>query len=148
MFRNAGPVGDTMPSLFRSLSPSTCGEFSDAWPLMQNPICGDNISFCDSYPELTGEDIRSLSPEDESSSSLDSNCGQGLVGGAFSVQAPSENFTETADLSRRSSSLTEPVLTQDARAVRSRLDPTSGNVINLTAQTCPQVRRCLTSEWT
>ncbi|XP_015447878.1 tumor necrosis factor receptor superfamily member 19 [Pteropus alecto] len=136
--RNAGPMGDTMPALFRSLSPSTCGEFSDAWPLMQNPICGDSISFCDSYPELTGEDIRSLSPEDESSSSLGSNRGQGSVGGAFSIQAPSENFTETADLSRRRSSLTEPVLTQDTRAVSSRQDQTSGDVINLTAQMCPQ----------
>lgn len=140
MFRNAGAVGDTMPALFRSLSPSTCGEFSDAWPLMQNPICGDNVSFCDSYPELTGEDIHSLGPEDESSSSLDSNRGQGSVSGAFSIQAPSENLTETVDLSRRSSSLTEPVLTQDTRAGRSWLDQTGGDVINLTAQTCPQVR--------
>lgn len=148
MFRNAGPVGDTMPALFRSLSPSTCGEFSDAWPLMQNPICGDNISFCDSYPELTGEDIRSLGPEDGSSSSLDSNRGQGSVGGAFSIQAPSENFTETAELSRRSSSLTEPALAQETRAVRSRPDQTSGRGVNLTAQTCPQVRRCLAAECT
>ncbi|XP_008157699.2 tumor necrosis factor receptor superfamily member 19 isoform X1 [Eptesicus fuscus] len=129
--RNAGPVGETMPSFFGSLSQSICGEFSDAWPLMQNPIYGDDISFCDSYPELTGEDIYSLNPENES---LDSNSSQDLVGGTVPIQAPSENFTETTDLFRYNS-LTEPVRTQDALITRSQLGQTSGDIINRTTQT-------------
>ncbi|XP_058403838.1 tumor necrosis factor receptor superfamily member 19 isoform X2 [Diceros bicornis minor] len=132
--RNAGPVGETMPTFFGSI----CGEFSDAWPLMQNPICGDNISFCDSYPELTGEDIHSLTPENESSSSLDSNSSQNLAGGAVPVQAHYENFAATTDLSRHNNSLTEPVLTQDTLTSRSQLDQESGDIINLTTQTSLQ----------
>ncbi|XP_045444573.1 tumor necrosis factor receptor superfamily member 19 isoform X2 [Pipistrellus kuhlii] len=129
--RNAGPVEETMPSFFGSLSQSICGEFSDAWPLMQNPIFGDDISFCDSYPELTGEDIYSLNPENES---LDSNSSQNLVGGTVPIQASSENFTETTDLFRYNP-LTEPVRTQDALITRSQLGQTSGDFNNRTTQT-------------
>lgn len=132
--RNSGLVGETTPTFFRSLSRSICGEFSDAWPLMQNPICGDDISFCDSYAELTGGDIRSLNPANGSSSSLDSNSSQDLVGGAVPIQAPSENFTETTDLSRHNNSVTEPVLTQETLPTRSQLDQTSGDTIHLPAQ--------------
>lgn len=131
MFRNAGPVEETVPSFFGSLSQSICGEFSDAWPLMQNPIYGDDISFCDSYPELTGEDIYSLNPENES---LDSNSSKDLVGGTVPIQASSENFTETTDLFRYNP-LTEPVRTQDALITRSQLGQTSGDIINRTTQT-------------
>lgn len=120
-----------MPSFFGSLSQFICGEFSDAWPLMQNPIYGDDISFCDSYPELTGEDIYSLNPENES---LDSNSSQDLVGGAVPIQASSENVTETTDLFRYNS-LIEPVRTQDALFTRSQLGQTSGDIINRTTQT-------------
>ncbi|KAM5279066.1 tumor necrosis factor receptor superfamily member 19 isoform 1-T2 [Hipposideros larvatus] len=132
--RNSGLVGEMTPTFFRSLSRSICGEFSDAWPLMQNPICGDDISFCDSYAELTGGDIPSLNPANESSSSLDSNSSQDLVGGAVTIRGPSENFTETTDLSRYNSSMTEPVLTQDMLTTRRQLDQTSGDIIHLTAQ--------------
>ncbi|XP_046520488.1 tumor necrosis factor receptor superfamily member 19 isoform X2 [Equus quagga] len=132
--RNAGPLTETTPTFFGSV----CGEFSDAWPLMQNPLCSDDISFCDAFPELTGEDFHSLSPENESSSSLDSDSNQDLVGGAVPIQAHYENFTETTDLSRRSSSLTESVLTQDTLTSRSQLDQESGDIVNLTTRTCPQ----------
>lgn len=115
---------------------------------MQNPLCSDDISFCDAFPELTGEDFHSLSPENESSSSLDSDSNQDLVGGAVPIQAHYENFTETTDLSRRSSSLTESVLTQDTLTSRSQLDQESGDIVNLTTRTCPQVRQGLVSEWT
>ncbi|XP_066092821.1 tumor necrosis factor receptor superfamily member 19 [Saccopteryx bilineata] len=114
--RNADPVGETVPAFFGSLSRSICGEFLDAWPLMQNPVCGDGISFCDSYPELTGEDIHSLSPEDES---LDSNSSQYLVGSAVPGQAPSEDLTVTTDLFRYNSA-PEPVLVQDDPLLEAR----------------------------
>ncbi|XP_010605775.2 tumor necrosis factor receptor superfamily member 19 isoform X1 [Fukomys damarensis] len=129
--RNAAPVGETMPTFFASLSRSVCGEFSDACPLMQNPMSDDDISFCDSYPELTGEDINSLGPENESSTSLDSNSGQDLVCGAVSVQAHSADFTDTTDLSRHSSTVTEPTVVQDALPTRSQLDPEGSEPVSL-----------------
>lgn len=137
-FRHTGPVAETMPTFFGSLSRSICGEFSDAWPLMQNPMRGDDISLCDSYPELAGEDTHSLNPENESSSSLESSSSQDLVGGAVPIH--SENFTETIDASKRNHSLTEPVLTQDT-LTRSQLRQESGDIISLTTQTSLQVRQ-------
>ncbi|KAG8520260.1 Tumor necrosis factor receptor superfamily member 19 [Galemys pyrenaicus] len=139
--RNAGPVGEMMPAFFGSFTRSICGEFSDAWPLMQNPICDDDISFCDSSPELTGEDINSLIPENESSTSLDSNSSQDLVGGAVLIQAHSENFTKAADSSRHNNSQREPTLSQDILTTRSQLDQERGDIINLTTQTSIQVRQ-------
>nr|XP_014976231.1 tumor necrosis factor receptor superfamily member 19 isoform X3 [Macaca mulatta] len=136
--RNAGPAGEMVPTFFGPLTRSICGEFSDAWPLMQNPMGGDNISFCDSYPELTGEDIVSLSPEHESSTSLASNSSQDLVGGAVPIQAHSENFTAAADLSRCNNTLAEPASTQDAPTTRSQLDQESGAVIHAATQTSLQ----------
>lgn len=112
---------------------------------MQNPMGGDNISFCDSYPELTGEDILSLSPEHESSTSLASNSSQDLVGGAVPIQAHSENFTAAADLSRCNNTLAEPASTQDAPTTRSQLDQESGAVIHAATQTSLQVRQRLGS---
>ncbi|XP_004854906.1 tumor necrosis factor receptor superfamily member 19 [Heterocephalus glaber] len=129
--RNAAPVGETMPMFFASLSRSVCGKFSDACPLMQNPTGGDDISFCDSYPELTGEEVHSLDPENESSTSLDSNSSQDLVCGAVSVQALSADFTDTADLLRHSSTVTEPTLVQDALPTRSQLDPEGSEPVGL-----------------
>ncbi|XP_030778097.1 tumor necrosis factor receptor superfamily member 19 isoform X1 [Rhinopithecus roxellana] len=140
--RNAGPAGEMVPPFFGSLTQSICGEFSDAWPLMQNPMGGD-ISFCDSYPELTGEDIHSLSPEHESSTSLASNSSQDLVGGAVPIQAHSENFTAATDLSRCNNTLAEPASTQDALTTRSQLDQESGAVIHAATQTSVQVRQRL-----
>ena len=106
---------------------------------MQNPICGDDISFCDSYPELPGEETHSLSPENESSSSLDSNSSQDLVGGALPEH--SENFMETTDFSRHNSPPTEPVLTQNTLTTRSQLRQESGDITDLTTQTSLQVRQ-------
>ncbi|XP_008579890.1 PREDICTED: tumor necrosis factor receptor superfamily member 19 [Galeopterus variegatus] len=126
--RNAGPAGETVPTPFRSLSRSFCGEFSDAWPLMQSPTGGDDVSFCDSYPKLAGEDVNSVSPEKESSASLDSNSSQDLVGGAVSVQAHSENLTETTDLCRYDNTLTAPALTRAAPATRWQRGQDSGDV--------------------
>ncbi|XP_042786832.1 tumor necrosis factor receptor superfamily member 19 isoform X4 [Panthera leo] len=136
--RHAGPVGETMPTFFGSLSRSICGEFSDAWPLMQNPVCGDDLSFCDSDPELTGEDVHPLSPENHCSFSSDSDSRQDSVGGAVPIQARPENLTDAADFSRPHSSLTESVLTQATLPARSQLHQESGHMIGLTAQTSLQ----------
>lgn len=146
VFRHPGPVGETMPTFFGSLSRSICGEFSDAWPLMQNPVCGDDISLCDSYPGLTGEDTHSLNPENESSSSLDSNSSQDLVGGAVPIH--SENCTEATGPSRRNHSLTEPVLTQDTLTARSQLCQENGDIVSLTTPTSLQVSQGLPSRRT
>uniref|UniRef100_A0A673SZQ2 TNF receptor superfamily member 19 n=1 Tax=Suricata suricatta TaxID=37032 RepID=A0A673SZQ2_SURSU len=136
--RHAGAVGETVPTFFGSLSRAICGEFSDAWPLMQNPICGDDVSFCDSYPELTGEDIHPLDPEDQSSCSLDSNGGQDLVGGAVPIQARSENLTGATDFLRPNPSLTEVALTQDTLTATRQLPQEGDNIIGLSPQTSLQ----------
>uniref|UniRef100_A0A8C5Y3H9 Tumor necrosis factor receptor superfamily member 19 n=1 Tax=Microcebus murinus TaxID=30608 RepID=A0A8C5Y3H9_MICMU len=140
--RSAAPAGEAMPAFFGSLSRSVCGEFSDAWPLMQNPIGGsDDISFCDSYPELTGEDVHSLNPGNESSTPLDSNSGQDLVGGAVPIQAHPENSTETTDLSRYNPTPAGPALAQHALTTGSQPDQESGAVANLPAHRALQVRQ-------
>ncbi|KAG8136875.1 hypothetical protein E2320_005425, partial [Naja naja] len=54
--RNSNSVGEMIPAFLGSLSHSTCGDLSDAWPLIQKPECCDSISFSESYPELVGED--------------------------------------------------------------------------------------------
>ncbi|XP_019674866.2 tumor necrosis factor receptor superfamily member 19 isoform X7 [Felis catus] len=136
--RHAGPVGETMPTFFGSLSRSICGEFSDAWPLMQSPVCGDDISFCDSDPELAGEDVHPLGPENHCSFSSDSDSRQDSVGGAVPIQARPENLTDAADFSRPHSSPTESVLTQATLPARRQLHQESGDMIGLTAQTSLQ----------
>ncbi|XP_006159586.1 tumor necrosis factor receptor superfamily member 19 isoform X1 [Tupaia chinensis] len=131
--RNTGPVGETMPTFFGSLSRSICGEFSDAWPLMQNPIGGDDISFYDSYPELTGEDFHSLNPENESSTSLDSSDHQDLIMEAVPIQNHSENITEATDLSSCKHTLTDAALTRDALTARCQQGQEDGETIDLTS---------------
>ncbi|KAM9189903.1 tumor necrosis factor receptor superfamily member 19 isoform 1-T6 [Dugong dugon] len=136
--RTAGSVGEMMPTFFGSLSRSVGGEFSDAWPLMQSSVCGDNVSFCESYPELTGEDINALNPENENSTSLDSNNSQDLVSGAIPIQTHSENITEISDVSRHNSALTDPALTQDTLPTRHQRDQESEGVLNPTTPTSLQ----------
>ncbi|XP_054977655.1 tumor necrosis factor receptor superfamily member 19 isoform X2 [Sorex araneus] len=132
--RSAGPLGDMMPAFFGSLSRSICGEFSDAWPLMQNPICGDAISCCDSYPDLTGEDTNSLSPENESAASMDLlGNHQDLATAAVPVQAHSGALRETACVSRHNGSH-EPMQSWDTLIARSQLEPERGGGINPSTQ--------------
>lgn len=117
--RNPASVGDTMPAFFGSVSRSICAEFSDAWPLMQNPLGGDS-SLCDSYPELTGEDTNSLNPENESTASLDSSGGQDLAGTA--ALESSGNVSESTDSPRHGDTGTvwEQTLAQDAQRTPSQ----------------------------
>ncbi|XP_057563417.1 tumor necrosis factor receptor superfamily member 19 isoform X2 [Hippopotamus amphibius kiboko] len=136
--RNPGPSGEVTPTFFGSLPRSICGEFSDAWPLMQNPSGGDDISSCDSYLELPGEDVHSLRLESASSASPDSDGREDLVGGAVPTQAHPENFKETTDLSRREDSLPEPAPTQDALSAGDRLHQERGDVCPPTPRPPPQ----------
>ena len=140
MSRNTGPVGEAIPTFFGSLSRSLCGEFSDAWPLMQNPGGGDDVSSCDSCPELPGEDTHSLDPESTSLASLDSDSSQGLVGGAGPVLAHPETFTDTTDLSRLSDALREPMQAQVVLTAGNQLDQGRGDAPHLTTQPHTQVR--------
>ncbi|XP_060090780.1 tumor necrosis factor receptor superfamily member 19 [Heteronotia binoei] len=71
--RNSNSVGEMIPAFLGSLSHSNCADLSDAWPLIQKPGCCDGISFCESYPELTGEDENSFSLETEKNIIMDSN---------------------------------------------------------------------------
>lgn len=129
-----------MPVFFGSVSRSICAEFSDAWPLMQNPLGGDS-SLCDSYPELTGEDINSLNPENESSTSVDSNGGQDLAGAA----APDSfgDFQENTDSPRYGDADTvwEQTLAQDAQRTPSREGWEASENLNLATSTAFQVRQ-------
>ncbi|KAB0373029.1 hypothetical protein FD755_015782, partial [Muntiacus reevesi] len=132
--RNTGPAGEAIPTFFGSLSRSLCGEFSDAWPLMQNPGGGDDVSSCDSCPELPGEDARSLDPESTSLASLDSDSSRGLVGGAGPVLAHPETFTDPTDLSRLSDALLEPLRAQVVLTAGNQLDKGRGDAPHLTTQ--------------
>ncbi|XP_077197818.1 tumor necrosis factor receptor superfamily member 19 [Paroedura picta] len=76
--RNSNSVGEMIPTFLGSLSHSTCGDVSDAWPLIQKPGCCDGISFCESYPELAGEDENPFSLETEKNIVVDSNNDQDL----------------------------------------------------------------------
>ncbi|XP_008258126.2 tumor necrosis factor receptor superfamily member 19 [Oryctolagus cuniculus] len=130
--RSAGAAGDTMAAFFGSPSRSVCGEFSDAWPLMQDATGGDSISFCDSYSELAGEDLHSLNPENESATSLDPDSGQDLVGGAAPTESHSENSTENTDSPKYRSARAEPAAAQDALCAGSQLEQESSRTGNAT----------------
>ncbi|XP_007940722.1 tumor necrosis factor receptor superfamily member 19 [Orycteropus afer afer] len=145
--RTAGSVGEMMPTFLGSLSRSIGGEFSDAWPLMRSSIGGDNISFCESYPDLTGEDIKALHAENDKSTSVDSNSSQDLAGGAVAIHTDSENVTEMSDLSRRNTTPTEPTLVHSTLPTRCQQERESGCVVNLATPTSLQVRQCLPGLW-
>lgn len=68
--RATDSVGEMIPAFLGSLSHSTCGDISDAWPLMQNSAC-DSISFCESYSELAGGSAKSWSPETENAATAE-----------------------------------------------------------------------------
>ncbi|XP_053167802.1 tumor necrosis factor receptor superfamily member 19 isoform X2 [Hemicordylus capensis] len=98
--RNSDSVGEMIPAFLGSLSHATCGDLSDAWPLIQNPGCCDSISFCESYPELTGEDENSFSLETEKTAIIDSDNEQDL--GTFTpTRAHFGDLTESTELPQK-----------------------------------------------
>ncbi|XP_042541432.1 tumor necrosis factor receptor superfamily member 19 [Dipodomys spectabilis] len=136
--RSTAPIGEAMPALFGTLSRSTCGEYSDAWPLMQNSMGGDDISLCDSYPDMTGE-CRPLDPDNENSVSLDSNS-QEVVGGAVLLSAHSGSFSGPTDFSRYKDTTMDSTLAQDALTAQSQLSQEVGDTMQLTTLPSCQVR--------
>ncbi|XP_070605879.1 tumor necrosis factor receptor superfamily member 19 isoform X1 [Erythrolamprus reginae] len=76
--RNSNSVGEMIPAFLGSLSHSTCGDLSDAWPLIKKPECCDSISFSESYPELVGEDENLFSPLEIERDTMDSDNKQDL----------------------------------------------------------------------
>ncbi|XP_077014963.1 tumor necrosis factor receptor superfamily member 19 isoform X2 [Tamandua tetradactyla] len=126
--RPAGSVGEMM-------APSSGGEFSDAWPLMQSPVCSDSLFFCDSSPELTREGIDALNPENKHPPALDSDNHQDLVGGAAPAQTRSENITETAAFSRHHSAPGEAALPPDPLSTWRQRGPESDDGVSLTTHT-------------
>ncbi|KAJ7320190.1 hypothetical protein JRQ81_019701 [Phrynocephalus forsythii] len=95
--RNSNSIGEMIPAFLGSLSHSGCGEISDGWPLIQNPTCCDSISFCESYPELMGEDENSFSIETEKTAIMDSDHEQDLS--ALTSSKPHfESLTESDEL--------------------------------------------------
>ncbi|XP_053871417.1 tumor necrosis factor receptor superfamily member 19 isoform X2 [Malaclemys terrapin pileata] len=99
--RTLNSVGEMIPAFLGSLSHSACGDLSDAWPLMQNPACCDSISFCESYPELTGGDITSFNPETENTANIDSDNDQDLSDVLISAKSAG-SFAESTELSKQS----------------------------------------------
>ncbi|NXR15620.1 TNR19 factor, partial [Semnornis frantzii] len=73
--RASDSVGEMIPAFLGSLSHSTCGDISDAWPLMQNSAHCDSISFCGSYSELAAGSAKPCTPETENpaTTELDNN---------------------------------------------------------------------------
>ena len=107
---------------------------------MQNPGGGDDVSSCDSCPELPGEDAHSLDPESTSLASLDSDSSRGPVGGAGPVLAHPETFTDTTDLSRLTDTLPELVRARVVLTAGNQLDQGRGDALHLTTQPPAQVR--------
>ncbi|XP_007495280.1 tumor necrosis factor receptor superfamily member 19 isoform X1 [Monodelphis domestica] len=131
--RNASSVGEMLPTFFGSISHSTCGDLSDAWPLMQNPICSDTLSLSESYLELNGGERNSLNLETENSAILDSNSSQDLVGTVASLQSHPENLAETTEWCPQSL-LTDPPLNQESLTSKNHLEQESEDTMNMVPQ--------------
>nr|XP_028582163.1 tumor necrosis factor receptor superfamily member 19 isoform X1 [Podarcis muralis]XP_028582164.1 tumor necrosis factor receptor superfamily member 19 isoform X1 [Podarcis muralis]XP_028582165.1 tumor necrosis factor receptor superfamily member 19 isoform X1 [Podarcis muralis]XP_028582167.1 tumor necrosis factor receptor superfamily member 19 isoform X1 [Podarcis muralis] len=130
--RNSNSVGEMIPAFLGSLSHSTCGDLSDAWPLIQNPACCDSISFCESYPELTGEDENSFSLETEKTAIVDSDNEQDLRV-FMSTTSHFGSLTESTELSSKSPSSITASLNQFLTAEplsTTELDKTVSDSIN------------------
>ncbi|KFQ68533.1 Tumor necrosis factor receptor superfamily member 19, partial [Phaethon lepturus] len=97
--RASDSVGEMIPTFLGSLSHSTCGDISDAWPLMQNSAC-DSISFCESYTELAGGSAKSCSPEAENAATVELGNKQDLSGVLISPKSLDGNIAESFEISK------------------------------------------------
>lgn len=97
-YRNSNSVGEMIPAFLGSLSHSTCGDLSDAWPLIQKPGYCDSISFPESYSELVGEDEHLFSPLDIERDVVDSDNKQDL-NVVTSTKSHFGSLTESSELS-------------------------------------------------
>ncbi|NXX23831.1 TNR19 factor, partial [Podargus strigoides] len=98
--RASDSVGEMIPTFLGSLSHSTCGDISDAWPLMQNSACCDSISFCESYSELAGGSAKSCSPETENAATVESDNNQDLSEVLISAKSLDGNTAKSFEISK------------------------------------------------
>lgn len=96
--RASDSVGEMIPTFLGSLSHSTCGDISDAWPLMQNSACCDSISFCESYSELAEGSAQPCSPETENAATVESDNKQDLSEVLISAQALDGNIAKSFEI--------------------------------------------------
>lgn len=89
-----------IPTFLGSLSHSTCGDISDAWPLMQNSACCDSISFCESYSELAGGSAKSCSPETEDAATVELDNNQELSDVLISAKSLDGNVAKPFEISK------------------------------------------------
>lgn len=99
--RASDSVGEMIPTFFGSLSRSTCGDISDAWPLMQNSACCDSISFCESNSEVAGGSAKPCGPETEDAAAAESGNDQDLSEVLLSAKALDENVAKSFEISKR-----------------------------------------------
>lgn len=98
--RASDSVGEMIPTFLGSLSRSTCGDISDAWPLMQNSACCDSISFCESYSELAGGSAKPRGPETENTATAPSENNQDLSEVLISAKSLAENVAKSFEISK------------------------------------------------
>lgn len=108
-----------IPAFLGSLSHTVCGDLSDVWPLMKNPTSCDGISFCESYPELTGGSANSFQPEAENTVNIDSDNEQDLSDVLISAKSDSEKCAESIESSRCSTCMDASFM-QDSAAAKNQ----------------------------
>jgi len=97
--RASDSVGEMIPTFLGSLSHSTCGDISEAWPLMQNSACCDSVSFCESYSELAGGSAKSCSPETENAAAVELDNNQELSEVVISAKSLDGNVAKSFEIS-------------------------------------------------
>ncbi|XP_059576440.1 tumor necrosis factor receptor superfamily member 19 isoform X3 [Alligator mississippiensis] len=117
--RVSNSVGEMIPAFLGSLSHTVCGDLSDVWPLMKNPTSCDGISFCESYPELTGGSANSFQPEAENTVNIDSDNEQDLSDVLISAKSDSEKCAESIESSRCSTCMDASFM-QDSAAAKNQ----------------------------
>ncbi|XP_038618006.1 tumor necrosis factor receptor superfamily member 19 [Tachyglossus aculeatus] len=133
--RNTSSIGEMIPTFFGSIARSTCGDLSDAWPLVPTtPLDSDTLSLSDS--ELNG-DGNSLDPERERSAPPDLSDGQDWEGAAAPAQTHYENLEEATEFSNHNV-LMGQLLTQDTLSNKNQLGGETEAVIIIALPTSNQ----------
>ncbi|NWU72717.1 TNR19 factor, partial [Pterocles burchelli] len=98
--RASDSVGEMIPTFLGSLSHTTCGDISDAWPLMQNSACCDSISYCESYSELAEGSAKSCCSENENGATVELVNNQDLSEVLISAKSLDENIAKSFEISK------------------------------------------------
>lgn len=112
--RASDSVGEMIPAFLGSLSRSTCGDISDAWPLMQSPTCCDSVSLCGSYSELAAGSAKLCTPETENPATVELDNNHDLSEVLISAKSLEGNSANSFEIPKRrtcveGSSLQNPV---------------------------------------